>query len=222
MTENVPTTAFRNEIVAWGPDGTLVSRFEKVHRVPFGEYVPYRSFFSHLAEPLGRAARRIPGTGTGLMETPAAPLGAMVSFEVFYADRGRSSVRAGAELLVVPTNTASYATSQVPTQELAAATIQAVQQGRDLLQASPTGFSAAIDHRGGARGALGDRRAPGGVRDARAADRNHPLRALRRPTDPRSRRGGPGRRLVAGDAAPERPRFDDGRVALTRPPSAYS
>ena len=90
----------------------------------------------------------IPGTGTGLMETPAAPLGAMVSFEVFYADRGRASVRAGAELLIVPTNTASYATSQVPTQELAAAKIQAVQQGRDLLQASPTGFSAAIDHRG--------------------------------------------------------------------------
>ena len=61
---------------------------------------------------------------------------------------GSSSVRDGAELLIVPTNTASYATSQVPTQELAAATIQAVQQGRDLLQAAPTGFSAAIDHRG--------------------------------------------------------------------------
>lgn len=148
VTETVSTTAFRNEIVAWGPDGTLVSRFEKVHRVPFGEYVPYRSFFSHLASLSAVPLDAIPGIGTGLMETPAAPIGAMVSFEVFYADRGRSSVRAGAELLVVPTNTASYATSQVPTQELAAATIQAVQQGRDLLQASPTGFSAAIDHRG--------------------------------------------------------------------------
>jgi apolipoprotein N-acyltransferase len=148
VTENISTTAFRNEVVAWGPDGTLVARFEKVHRVPFGEYVPFRGFFSHVASLSSVPLDAIPGTGTGLMETPAAPLGAMVSFEVFYAGRGRASVRAGAELLIVPTNTASYATSQVPTQELAAATIQAVQQGRDLLQAAPTGFSAAIDHRG--------------------------------------------------------------------------
>jgi apolipoprotein N-acyltransferase len=159
VTANVSTTAFRNEVVAWGPDGTLVARFEKVHRVPFGEYVPYRSLFAHVASLSSVPLDAIPGTGSGLMQTPAAPLGAMVSFEVFYASRGRSSVRAGAQLLVVPTNTASYATSQVPTQELAAATIQAVQQGRDLLQAAPTGFSAAIDHLGAleARSTIGAR-----------------------------------------------------------------
>jgi apolipoprotein N-acyltransferase len=148
VTENVSSTTFFNEIVAWGPDGTIVSHFEKVHRVPFGEYVPFRGFFGHLASLSGVPRDAVPGTGTGLMQTPVGPLGAMVSFEVFYADRGRSSVRAGAQLLIVPTNTASYSTSQVPTQELAAATIQAVQTGRDLLQASPTGFSLAVDHRG--------------------------------------------------------------------------
>ena len=129
------TTAFRNEVVACGPDGTLVARYEKVHRVPFGEYVPYRSFFSHLANLSAVPLDAIPGTGTGLLTTPAGPLGAMVSYEVFYADRGRSSVRAGAQLLIVPTNTSSYATAQVPTQEIAASEVQAVQQGRDLLQA---------------------------------------------------------------------------------------
>ncbi len=148
VTETVSTTAFRNEVVAWGPDGNLVSRFEKVHRVPFGEYVPYRGFFAHLGDLSSVPLDAIPGSGTGLLSTPAAPLGAMVSFEVFYADRGRSSVRAGAQLLIVPTNTASYATSQVPTQELAAARIQAVEQGRDLLQAAPTGFSAVVTNRG--------------------------------------------------------------------------
>jgi len=48
VTEDVSPTTFRNEVVAFGPNGALVSRFEKVHRVPFGEYVPYRSFFAHL------------------------------------------------------------------------------------------------------------------------------------------------------------------------------
>jgi apolipoprotein N-acyltransferase len=148
VTETVSTTAFRNEVVAWGPDGSLVARYEKVHRVPFGEYVPHRSFFAHLANLSAVPLDAVPGTGSGLMATPAAPLGAMVSYEVFYADRGRSSVRQGAQLLIVPTNTSSYASAQVPTQEVAASEIQAVQQGRDLLQAAPTGYSAAITHRG--------------------------------------------------------------------------
>jgi len=148
VTETVSSTSFRNEIVAWGPDGALVARFEKVHRVPFGEYVPYRGFFAHLGNLSGVPRDAVPGTGTGLLDTPAAPLGAMVSYEVFYAGRGRAAVRAGAQLLIVPTNTSSYATAQVPTQEIAASTVQAVQQGRDLLQAAPTGYSAAITNRG--------------------------------------------------------------------------
>ena len=88
--------------------------------MPFGEYVPLRGFFSHLADLSAGPADAVPGTGTGLLPTPVAPLGAMVSYEVFYADRGRSAVRDGAQLLIVPTNTSSYATSQVPTQEIAA------------------------------------------------------------------------------------------------------
>jgi apolipoprotein N-acyltransferase len=68
-------------------------------------------------------------------------------------------VRAGAELLAVPTNTSSYATSQVPSQEIAAAVVQAVETGRDLVQAAPTGYSAVITARGVvvARSRLGKR-----------------------------------------------------------------
>jgi apolipoprotein N-acyltransferase len=148
ITESVSATTFRNEMVAWGPDGRLVDRFEKVHRVPFGEYVPLRGFFAHFADLSSVPLDAIPGTGSGLMTTPAAPLGALISFEVFYADRGRPSVRSGAQLLIVPTNTSSYASAQVPTQEIAASEIQATEQGRDLLQAAPTGFSAVFTNRG--------------------------------------------------------------------------
>jgi apolipoprotein N-acyltransferase len=139
---------FRNEIVAWGPDGRIVGVFEKVHRVPFGEYVPDRSFFAHFADLSGVPLDAVPGDGSGLMRTPAGPLGILVSFEIFFSNRSHASVRAGAELLAVPTNTTSYSTSQVPTQEIAAAQVQAVETGRDLVQASPTGFSAAVTQRG--------------------------------------------------------------------------
>ena len=159
VTEPASSTSFRNEIVAWGPHGHVVGVFEKVHRVPFGEYVPDRSFFSHLADLSGVATDAVPGHGTGLMRTPAGPLGLLVSFEIFYAGRSHSSVHAGAELLAVPTNTSSYATSQVPSQEIAAAVVQAVETGRDLVQAAPTGYSAVITARGVvvARSRLGKR-----------------------------------------------------------------
>jgi apolipoprotein N-acyltransferase len=148
VTEPASPTTFRNEIVVWGPDGRIVGTFEKVHRVPFGEYVPFRSFISHFANLSEVPTDAIPGHGTGLLRTPAGPLGTLVSFEVFYADRSRTSVRAGAELLIVPTNTSSYATAQVPTQEVAADAVQAVETGRDVVQAAPTGYSAVVDQRG--------------------------------------------------------------------------
>jgi apolipoprotein N-acyltransferase len=148
VTEPASPTTFRNEIVAWGPHGHIVGMFEKVHRVPFGEYVPDRSFFSHLADLSGVATDAVPGHGTGLMRTPAGPLGLLVSFEVFYAGRSHASVRAGAELLAVPTNTSSYNTSQVPAQEISAAVVQAVETGRDLVQAAPTGYSTVVTNRG--------------------------------------------------------------------------
>jgi apolipoprotein N-acyltransferase len=139
---------FRNEIVAWSPGGRIVSVFEKVHRVPFGEYVPFRGFFSHLADLAAVPRDAIAGHGSGLMRTPAGPLGVLVSYEVFFAARGRSSVRAGAEMLVVPTNTSSYANAQMPTQEVAADRVQAVEEGRDLVQAAPTGYSTFVTNRG--------------------------------------------------------------------------
>jgi apolipoprotein N-acyltransferase len=159
ITETLSETAFRNEVVAFSPDGNVVSRYEKVHRVPFGEYVPWRSFFARLGNLSAVSRDAVPGTGTGVLATPVGPLGAMISYEVFYADRGRTPVRAGAELLIVPTNTSSYATAQIPTQEIAASQVQATQQGRDLLQAAPTGYSAWITHRGEllARSVLGAR-----------------------------------------------------------------
>jgi len=159
VTETVSATRFRNEIVAFSPAGKLVARFEKVHRVPFGEYIPYRGFFKHLANLSSVPLDAIPGHGNGVLHTPVGPLGTLVSYEVFYAERGRIATRAGARLLVDPTNTSSYLTSQVPTQEIAAARLQAIEEGRDVVQAAPTGFSAVIDHRGRlvARSELGGR-----------------------------------------------------------------
>ena len=148
VTWPVGTTRFRNEIVAYGPSGALIASFEKVHRVPFGEYVPWRSFFAHFAN-LGAVPRdAIAGHASGMMTTPVGRVAVLVSYEVFFPDRGRSGVRAGGQLILVPTNTSSYSSEQAPAQEMAASRLQAIEEGRDLLQAAPTGYSAVIDNHG--------------------------------------------------------------------------
>jgi apolipoprotein N-acyltransferase len=148
VTEPVGTTLFRNEIVAFSPSGRIVAEFEKVHRVPFGEYVPWRGFFSHFANLKDVSRDAIPGHGTGMIATPAGRFAVLVSYEVFFADRGRSGVRAGGEVVLVPTNTSSYSNDQAPAQEIAASRLQAIEQGRYVLQAAPTGYSAVVDPAG--------------------------------------------------------------------------
>ncbi len=148
VTETVGSMAFRNEAVAWAPDGSIIATYEKVHRVPFGEYIPFRSFFSHFG-PTGLVPRdAIPGHRPGILVTPAGQLGVMISFEVFYPGPAAAAVSRGATVLVVPTNDASYSTGQVPAQEVAADRLRAIEEGRNLVQAAPTGYTDVVDNRG--------------------------------------------------------------------------
>ncbi|MHB8246286.1 MAG: apolipoprotein N-acyltransferase [Acidimicrobiales bacterium] len=145
VTQDVGATRFLNEVVALSPAGKVVATFEKVHRVPFGEYVPYRAFFSHLANLRDIPRDAIPGTGSGMIATPAGRFAVLISYEVFFAGRGRSGVSAGGQLILVPTNTSSYSADQAPAQEIAASQLQALEEGRFLVQAAPTGYSAVIN-----------------------------------------------------------------------------
>lgn len=144
VTTPVGSDAFDNFILALDRHGRIIGSVEKVHRVPFGEYVPARSFFSRFADLSAVPRDAVVGTGHEVLTTPAGRLGVLISFEVFFSSRGRDVVTHGAQVLVVPTNTTSYPTAQMPAQELAAARLQAVERGRYLVQASPTGFSAVI------------------------------------------------------------------------------
>jgi apolipoprotein N-acyltransferase len=148
VTEPAGPRSFRNEMVALAPSGRVVATVEKAHPVPFGEYVPDRALFSHFVNLSAVPANAIAGHNDGELAAQPGPFAVLVSFETFFSARGRSGVRAGGEALLVPTNTASYASSQVPGQELAASRLQAVAEGRDVLQAATTGYSALISPSG--------------------------------------------------------------------------
>jgi apolipoprotein N-acyltransferase len=157
VVEDDASARFRNAAVAWDPRGRVVARYEKVRRVPFGEYVPARWLVGRLAD-LSRVPRDAqPGRGPGLLVTPAGRLGTLISYEGFFADRARAAVQAGASVLLVPTNAASYTSGQVPAMQVAAARLRALETGRAFVQAAPTGYSALVDPAGRvmARGGLG-------------------------------------------------------------------
>ena len=146
--QDVGVRRYYNEIAAWSPAGSVVGTYVKHHLVPFGEYVPWRSFLQHFFNLGDVPYDAIPGHSAGILRTPAGHLAVMISYEVFFDDLARAGVRAGGQLLVVPTNTASYRSSQVPTQELAADRMRAWETGRWLVQVTPTGYSGIVTPKG--------------------------------------------------------------------------
>lgn len=137
---------YRNAAVLWGPDGALQDRYEKHHRVPFGEYLPLRG----LVERVSDHARLVPrdaiiGEGpAALRRDSPAPWGIVISYEVFFADRVQDAVDNGAQVLLVPTSAASFSADKVPAIEVAASRLRAREFDRAVLQAAPTGYSAII------------------------------------------------------------------------------
>jgi hypothetical protein len=65
----------------------------------------------------------------------------VISWEVFFGGRARDGVKSGGELIVNPTNGASYTGTILQTQQVASSRLRAVETGRWLVQAAPTGFS---------------------------------------------------------------------------------
>ena len=135
---------FRNLAVVFGSDGQVGPTYDKVVRVPFGEYVPLRPVIDRIADLSLIPRDAVPGSGPGVLDTQLGRLGVMVSFEGLYADRARDAVAAGATVLLVPTNASSYVTADVPEQQVAAARLRAIETGRWVVLAGPTGPAAMV------------------------------------------------------------------------------
>ena len=149
ITEDAGRSEFLNASVVVLPDGTIGARYDKVLRVPFGEYVPLRPLIERLAPNAGlprRDARA--GTSPAVLATPAGPVGVAISWEVFFTHRAADGITGGGELLVNPTNGSSYWLTQVQTQQVASSQLRAIETGRWVVQAAPTGFSAVVTPEG--------------------------------------------------------------------------
>lgn len=142
--EGVSDTEFRNSQQVLDADGVWGDRYVKVQRVPFGEWVPFRSLIEKVAPDTLAERDATISHQSGLLHTDAAPLATAISWEVFFGHRARAAVRAGGQVLYNPTNGSTYTGTFVQTQQVASSRLRAIENGRWLVQVAPTGFSAFI------------------------------------------------------------------------------
>ena len=138
-------THVSNAGVVWDPVTGPGELYVKRHLVPFGEYIPYRAELGGLVSRFREIPYDFaPGTSNGVLQLGKATIGDVICYEVAYDGLVRSSVEAGARLLVVQTNNATYGRNET-SQQLAMARLRAVEHGRAVLVAATSGISAVIE-----------------------------------------------------------------------------
>ncbi len=146
---------YYNSAFLVSPEGRIVGKYDKIHLVPFGEYVPLKSllfFVEKMAEGVGdmQAGHRFT-----VFSSPAGRFGVTICYEAIFPDQVRRYVAGGAQFLVNITNDAWFGHSSGPGQHLAHAVMRAVENRRYLVRAANTGISAIVAPTGEIRGATG-------------------------------------------------------------------
>lgn len=132
--------------IVWNPQTGPASRYAKSHLVPFGEYIPMRDFIASRFSQFDRISRDfVPGTSPGAMTAGGLRIGDVICFEVAYDDIPRDVLNAGAQLLVVQTNNATYGATSQPEQQLAIERLRAIEAASGLAVAATTGVSALVE-----------------------------------------------------------------------------
>jgi apolipoprotein N-acyltransferase len=134
-----------NTGIVWSPTSGPGERYSKRHLVPFGEYIPWRGFVSHLTSLTSLVPQNfLPGHTPGTLDIGPTRIADVMCFEVAFADAVRSGVTNGGRIIVVQTNNATYMGTAETEQQLAMSQLRAVEHGRSVVVASTSGISAVI------------------------------------------------------------------------------
>ncbi|HUF03730.1 MAG TPA: apolipoprotein N-acyltransferase [Aridibacter sp.] len=137
---------FFNSAVLVGPEGGMVKQYDKIHLLPFGEFVPLPEFAQGLIPPL--VGRFTHGEEYDLFDLGGAKAGVMICFESHFGSLSAEYARNGADLLIEMTNDGYLGPTPVLRQHLANAVFRAVETRRPVLRVTNVGITAMIDERG--------------------------------------------------------------------------
>jgi apolipoprotein N-acyltransferase len=133
------------------PEGRELSRYDKIHLVPFGEYVPGWAFPGLVHKITSEVGNFVPGTSYPVAKTPGGNIGVFICYEAIIPQLARKLVANGAGVLVNISNDAWYGDTAAAYQHLEMARLRAIENHRYLLRATNNGLTTLIDPYGRVR-----------------------------------------------------------------------
>jgi len=140
----------RNTAVLLDGQGRILTKHDKLHLVPFGEFVPFDDALPWLRRMLPEIGRFTSGTEPTVFTAPgtAARFGVLICFEDVFPALARRFVQRGAQALLVITNDAWFGPTAAAIQHAQASTLRAVELRVPIARAANTGWSGCIDASG--------------------------------------------------------------------------
>lgn len=135
----------QNSAFLVGPSGEIVGRYDKVHLVPYGEYVPLRSVFPFLGRLIADVGDFLPGRVFNLLAMGETKIGTLICYEAIFPEIADEYGRKGADVFVNITNDAWFGRTAAPWQHLSMVTLRSVENRKYTVRAANTGISAVID-----------------------------------------------------------------------------
>jgi len=133
-----------NSAVVVDPEGREILQYDKMHLVPFGEYVPAWAFPDMIGKITAETGDFVPGTSYRVAPTPEGTIGVFICYEDIFPQLVRRIALAGAQVLVNISNDTWFSDSAA-LQELEMARLRAIENRRYLLRATNDGITALID-----------------------------------------------------------------------------
>jgi apolipoprotein N-acyltransferase len=139
-----------NSVILWDPvDLNVADSYEKMHLVPFGEYLPFRELLSKYIKRFSLIPQDfIPGINPNNITLNEAVISPVICFEIAWNDNIFKQIKNGGQLISVHTNNATYAFSNQLEQQFMITRIRAMETGRDIVVTATTGVSAHINRYG--------------------------------------------------------------------------
>jgi apolipoprotein N-acyltransferase len=142
------STRYFNRAYLISPNDLSVQYYDKVHLVPFGEYIPLKNILSFIDRLVPAAGDFQPGDEIRPLTHKGLDIGVLICFESIFPELARKHTLKGANLLANLTNDAWFGKTSAPYQHLSMAVFRAVENKRPILRSANTGFSALIQPHG--------------------------------------------------------------------------
>ena len=140
-----------NSAMVFAADGNEFGRYDKIHLVPFGEYIPFQQYLTFAHKLTGRVSSFSRGTERRVFRLNGHRYGVFICYEAVFADEVRHFAQLGAEVLVNISDDGWYGDTSAPWQHLNEARMRAIENRRWLLRDTNNGVTAVIDPYGHVR-----------------------------------------------------------------------